>query len=593
MAFSNLALAPGAVEGPENYYLQDTATASLTHLGTITEVGDNSMGLGSFPFRATTPNGDHVLFESLTALTPDAIAGSNNLYLFSESGLEVVNRRPDGTVDPDLATVGGESGIGFNPLSDDGDRIFIGGNDLPLYVREGGDTRPISVSRRSGDPTTPVNARFSGASQDGAVVYFTAFAPLTDDAPPTNFRSLYRYDLEDDELSYVTMDDAPIPATDALGVVGMSDDGSYVYFTGGELASENRNLWVHHDGETRLIARVDDHLTQSISQVNATTSSDGTKFAFATSAPDLAGVPTTAEGEQCADHGGDCVMVYVYDATAADDPLRCASCPPSGAHPTADAAFDQTPDDAQGRIRRRTLLDDGRVFFDTAEALLPDDVNETADVYRWHDGELTLVSPGTPGHESRMGTATPDGRSVFFFTDAPLVGQDRDSMFDTYVARVGGGIPGQSPPSPPAPCSGDVCRGPVASPPTREQPASDADRDGEERSQPRPRAALGRISARARRALAKRGRATIAVRVNRAGRVALVARMRVRGRTVLAGRVVRRAGRAGIVRMTLRLREPVRRRLARGHSVRLALEVRFAGALDRPRTTLTLDRKGR
>ena len=62
-------------------------------------------------------------------------------------------------------------------------------------------------------------------------------------------------------------------------------------------------------------------------------------------------------------------------------------------------------------------------------------------------------------------SASPGPRNdVFFTTDQPLVGQDRDSSIDLYVSRAGGGLAGQDGDASTnqTPCRGDACQGPSA-----------------------------------------------------------------------------------------------------------------------------------
>jgi hypothetical protein len=154
----------------------------------------------------------------------------------------------------------------------------------------------------------------------------------------------------------------------------------------------------------------------------------------------------------------------------------------------------------------RNLSEGGsRVFFQTKEALLPQDKNEQTDVYEWEregaggadgctqtsatfsessGGCLYLISTGESDDPSYFGDASADGNDVFFFTRQSLVGQDRDENDDLYDARVEGGIVAQNPP-PATSCTGEGCLGLVVSPPVFTALAS-ATFAGVESSAPRP-----------------------------------------------------------------------------------------------------------
>jgi hypothetical protein len=122
------------------------------------------------------------------------------------------------------------------------------------------------------------------------------------------------------------------------------------------------------------------------------------------------------------------------------------------------------------------LTSDGRyVFFNTAEALVPQDIDGHNDVYEYETttGELHLISGGTCGCDSFFSDASASGNDVFFTTAQKLVYADTDSSVDLYDARVEGGIPSQNRP-PVVACAGEECQGPVPSPPSFSVPGSAA-----------------------------------------------------------------------------------------------------------------------
>jgi len=132
------------------------------------------------------------------------------------------------------------------------------------------------------------------------------------------------------------------------------------------------------------------------------------------------------------------------------------------------------------------LLDDGRLFFNSTDALVPQDVNGAEDVYQYEpygvgdchgeNGCVNLISSGTSGEESAFLDATPSGNDAFFLTAGRLTAQDGDDSLDVYDAHVcSPEMPCQAPPAPaPPPCStADSCRGPSSQPTTPpESPAT-------------------------------------------------------------------------------------------------------------------------
>jgi hypothetical protein len=107
----------------------------------------------------------------------------------------------------------------------------------------------------------------------------------------------------------------------------------------------------------------------------------------------------------------------------------------------------------------------------------PDDRPLCSDVYEWeadgsgscHSGAqnggcLSLLTTGTGGTPQYFGDASASGDDVFILTDQALVPQDIDTTTDVYDVRVDGGLASQHPEAS-APCSGDACQGPPTAPP--------------------------------------------------------------------------------------------------------------------------------
>jgi hypothetical protein len=147
------------------------------------------------------------------------------------------------------------------------------------------------------------------------------------------------------------------------------------------------------------------------------------------------------------------------------------SCNPSGVPATSGAEIVgyqgeiSSSGDRSSVLTRNLSADGNRVFFQTAEALVPQDTNGQTDVYEWEDGRLYLISTGQSSSPSFFGDASADGDDVFFFTRQALVGQDQDNNIDVYDARVGGGIAAQNPLVPVAPCAGEACLAAPGAPP--------------------------------------------------------------------------------------------------------------------------------
>jgi hypothetical protein len=267
---------------------------------------------------------------------------------------------------------------------------------------------------------------------------------------------------------------------DASGVFGASEDGHRVYFaSGGEVT-----FWQDADGtpggtlsHVATLNPADNHNNQFPGPNTAWTAQpavsrvtpDGRSLLF--EASDGTGIAPGYQHGTCLDananHSGNgqCSEVYVYRAdssTPSAPDVVCASC---------NLAVPGAPGDTFLNIRRwtsvaiataylnRALSDDGRyVFFDTSEALVPEDTNSAVDAYEYdvQSGQAHLLSSGTDPADSYFLDASADGHDAFFMTRAQLVGWDRDQAYDLYDARVGGGFPD---PVQTADCSGDECQG--------------------------------------------------------------------------------------------------------------------------------------
>ena len=180
--------------------------------------------------------------------------------------------------------------------------------------------------------------------------------------------------------------------------------------------------------------------------------------------------------------------VFRYDALAGE--LRCVSCDPAGGRPRGVAAGPLTriadPDEiwsesgraallpemsfsqAGGpRYQPRSVLDDGRVYFNAFDSLVPADSNGASDAYQYEpyrggpEGAasddctastggaasaqaleggacVSLLSAGTSDRESSLLDVSASGDDAFIYTASPLSVLDEDPDYDIYDARVGG-----------------------------------------------------------------------------------------------------------------------------------------------------------
>jgi hypothetical protein len=159
------------------------------------------------------------------------------------------------------------------------------------------------------------------------------------------------------------------------------------------------------------------------------------------------------------DNGG---KYEVYRYTDEGGELLCVSCNPTGSQASSDSML------APSGLG---LLTDGRLFFNSGEALTLSDTNEKLDAYEWSpvrqqlggckeaSGCQQLISTGTSAHPSSLLGVSSDGKDAFFFTRDVLVPADKNGQaMKIYDAREQGGI-FVIPPPPPCAAS-DECHGP-------------------------------------------------------------------------------------------------------------------------------------
>ncbi|HTZ63366.1 MAG TPA: hypothetical protein VMB51_04625 [Solirubrobacteraceae bacterium] len=94
----------------------------------------------------------------------------------------------------------------------------------------------------------------------------------------------------------------------------------------------------------------------------------------------------------------------------------------------------------------RYLSDNGRLFFDSPDQLVPQASNGKEDVYEYEpetlgsctysSGCIGLISSGSSSQESAFLDASENGNDVFFMTSAQLVPGDTDDAYDIYDAHV-------------------------------------------------------------------------------------------------------------------------------------------------------------
>jgi hypothetical protein len=361
------------------------------------------------------------------------------------------------TVQVDAATSGGGAGGGgvFQAASSNGSRVFFT------------DTRELT----------------SGAPEGGLFMFDVDDGKLTDLTPDAGGGSFFQANGEGTSLYEVSSSVLPSAANGQGEVAAAGANNLYLL----REAPSGSGSW----SATFITAGMEEGITEGrtgeyvgpgasapLAVQAARVSPNGRYLAF------MSQLSLTGYDNRDANSGQPDEEVYLYAAET--NRLVCASCDPTGARPVGEQETGEgsgiqmdpwnmwpgrwlaatipgwTPDGAKRSTgyQPRYLSDSGRLFFDSADALVPHDVNGKEDVYEYEPADegscqppsygqsandvfdasaggcVGLISAGAGSADSAFFDATASGNDVFFTTQDGLVPQDKDGVADMYDARV-------------------------------------------------------------------------------------------------------------------------------------------------------------
>jgi hypothetical protein len=383
--------------------------------------------------------------------------------------------------------------------------------DLYEFDVETGKLTDLTVARDAGEQAE-VLGTIPGISEDGSYAYFVAngvLAPGAErgDCPDETERTVDE-PFEGECNLYVSEPNPEDPGQRETRLIArLSDQDTTDWDVGAFKGPGNLGgLTAQVSGNGRYVAFMSDRELTGYENVDADPEARG---------------PDKEKNEPAHDE-----EVFLYDASTGR--LVCASCNPEGHAPQG--VFDTLHGgEGEGLVvdrplvwehrwlagsipgwtryaeldaehQSRYLSDDGRLFFNSADALVPQVRARTREesvegktlkvgvenVYEYEPqgigscgqdgGCVALISSGSSEHESAFLDASESGNDVFFLSDAELVAQETESGDDVYDARsCGTPETGACLPAPKiaAPgCSGEECRPPVSAQPSFELPAS-------------------------------------------------------------------------------------------------------------------------
>jgi hypothetical protein len=377
----------------------------------------------------------------------------------------------------------GSSVIALHAISDDGTRVFWTAGES--YMRD-----------TATNETIPIHGAFQMASGDGSRAFVTE-GPKGGD--------LFMFDVATQKRIDLTPDPN---GAQVQTVIGAAENGTSVYvFAKGVLTEaangENevakagaKNLYLLREAPAGSGSWSTTFITAGAEEghvENGANSARNAPFATQTSRVSPSGRYLAFMSQQSltgydnhdANSGQPDMEVYLFDAET--NKLVCASCDPTGARPVGELDIPErfpglpidaatiwggdwlaatvpglTADGSEATTgyQPRFLSDSGRLFFDSTDGLVPQDVNGLVDVYEYEpsgvgscqapdygqsasvvfsataDGCVGLISAGTGSDDSLFFDASASGNDVFFTTEDGLVSQDKDGVADMYDARV-------------------------------------------------------------------------------------------------------------------------------------------------------------
>jgi hypothetical protein len=477
------------------------APSSCGSVSTIGEAREQNLLVAG-----ASADGSQFIFQSPGTLAPGAemvkASEGNNLYDSAGGRPSLVNVLPG---EPAPAAVyggpphnggGGLPGDFSNVISEDGSKVFW--TDLStqrIYMRE----NPASSQSPlvAGDCTAPEDActvavsagpaQYWAATPDGEYVYYTENGEL------------WRFDTSQGTREALVSKGLKGENAEVLGVIGVGGEGPYIYFVAdgalsaepndrGEVATPGTeaNLYVLHVGQApRYIAALGNGAggdwRPDLGQRTAEVAPGGLQLVFE-STRQLTGAGDAPPGEESFAN----VFVYAAEASGPGS-LFCASCNPSGAAPNGEltGAGGYLPVSMHPTFQPRWISDDGdRVFFDSFQALAPQDRNGVQDVYEWEregEGTCTVETPSRPDGGCVFLLSGGDSSDYSYFLDADSTGANvffahrgllgqigaADERNEVVDARVDGGFPQVS-----LACTGTGCQGVPSAPPIFATPAS-------------------------------------------------------------------------------------------------------------------------
>ena len=394
-------------------YMRDGSATTLISAGP----GAGAFGAFDSYFAGTSTDGTRVFFATRGALVGADNDQTFDVYERSGGVTSLVSTGPTGGNGPKGAEFAGAADDGTKVFFQTAERMVAGDTDgtQDVYQRSGGTTTLVSTGPAGGNGAYMAN--YDGVSQDGSRVFFHTPESLV--AGDTDQRSDV-YERAGGTTTILSIGSAGGNGAFAAQFAGSSQDGTTVFLETQEqlVASDNdsaNDVYRSAGGTVSLLsAGGNDTVATNAYVVGAST--DGSKV-FIRSEESLASGDTDKYQD-------------IYESSGGS--LTRLSRGPTAGNGPAHAFFGGAS------------ADGARVVFTTFESLDPSDTDTTADVYERYAGTTYLLSTGTGGgngaFDATVRAVSADGKRVFFRTAESLLPADTDGAADVYSSNVPGTI---------------------------------------------------------------------------------------------------------------------------------------------------------
>jgi hypothetical protein len=441
-------LVPGDTDQEEDIYVRSFEGGLgewVTREASIGSKGGNDAQAAHYDGIST--NGAEVFFSTREPMVPGDGDSREDIYvrnlvenrtiLVSQGDLScALQNCGNGDADSSFVT-GGVAPDGGTVFFESTERLDAGDEDstFDVYVRDisAQTTRLVSTPDPScgACPTEGLTAQFWGSDDAGGKAIFTTTERLAAADTDSGKTDIYERDVSAETTSLVSAtgpgacpSDLPAGQNCEPSYRGVSPDGSHVFFEtneqiSGEDIDKSQDVYDWSGGGTATLASIGPDGGNGDSVVTwAGTSADGSTVYFETSER----LDTTADTDQEQDvyqrSAGMTALVSVGEGGKGNQPIH--------------AAFDWT-----SRAGAQVAV------FTTAESLTDEDTDSSQDVYERAGGLTTLVSTGPEsdgGVNATFAGASDDGSKIFFVTAESLVPADTDSSSDIYMRSAAGTV---------------------------------------------------------------------------------------------------------------------------------------------------------